>query len=140
PAAAAALAASASADVRNQAQALAVVFGDKSAFAALRKTLADPTAAAATRQAAITSLVDARDPEVVPVLQALIGDAALRGAALRALAAFDDPKTPGVILAAYGSFAPAEKRDALATLAARPASAKAMMAAVAAKQVPASDG
>jgi putative membrane-bound dehydrogenase-like protein len=139
PAAAAALAASPSADVRTQAQALGVVFGDKTAFAALRKTLADPAAATAARLSALGSLVDARDPEVVPVLHALLGDAALRGAALRALAAFDDPKTPAAVLAGYGAYTLAEKRDALATLAARPASAKALMAAVAAKQVPAAD-
>jgi putative membrane-bound dehydrogenase-like protein len=133
------LAASSSVDVRGQAQALAVVFGDKTAFAALRNVLADPKAATAARQAALTSLVDARDAELVPVLHALVSEPALRGAALRGLAAFDDPKTPGVILGAYGSFTLAEKRDALATLAARPASAKALMAAVAAKTVPASD-
>jgi putative membrane-bound dehydrogenase-like protein len=126
-------------EVRSQVQVLAVVFGDRAAFAALRKTLADTKADVATRQAALTSLVAARDPEVVPILHTLIGDPALRGVALRGLAAFDHPKTPEVILAAYGSFSLAEKRDALATLAARPAYARALMAAVAAKKVPASD-
>lgn len=139
PAASAVLAKSASADVRNQTQALAVLFGDKNAFAALRAVIADPKAATPARLAAVTSLVDARDPELVPVLQGQVADPAVRGAALRGLAAFDDPKTPAAILAGYGAFSTAEKRDALATLAARPAYAKALMAAVAAKQVPAAD-
>ena len=128
-----------SADVRNQAQALAVIFGDKNAFAALRKVAADPKADAGARTGAITSLVDARDAEVVPVLQALVADPALRGAALRGLGVFDDAKTPEVILAAYGTFNTAEKQAALATLTARAAYAKALMAAVAAKKVPAAD-
>ena len=138
-AASAKLAKAESADVRNQAQALAVLFGDKSAFAALRAVIADPTAATPARLAAVASLVDARDPELVPVLQGQVADPAVRGAALRGLAAFDDPQTPAAILAGYGAFSTAEKRDALATLAARPAYAKALMAAVAAKQVPTAD-
>ena len=36
---------------------------------------------------------------------------------------YDDPKTPGVILGVYASLPPAEKRDALATLASRAAGA-----------------
>ncbi|MDB5310620.1 MAG: hypothetical protein JWO38_4822 [Gemmataceae bacterium] len=127
------------ADVRAQTQALAVVFGDKNAFAALRKVVADAQAPAAARGAALTSLVDARDADLVPVLHGLVGDPALRGAALRGLAAFDDPKTPGVILAGYATFSTTEKRDALATLSARPAYAKALMAAVGEKKVPAAD-
>src|SRR5262249_9672252 len=130
------LSASPNADVRNQAQALAVIFGDRTAFAALRKVIADPKAQVAARASAISSLVAARDEELVPLLHTLVGAAALRGAALRGLAAFSHPKTADVILGAYGSFTLAEKRDALATLAVRVGSAKALMAAVAAKQLP----
>jgi putative heme-binding domain-containing protein len=128
-----------SADVRTQAQALAVVFGDKNAFAALRKVLADAKASAASRQAALTSLLDARDEDLVPVLQKLIDDPALRGAALRGLAAFDDAKTPGFVLASYAKFSTAEKRDALGTLASRAPYAKALMAAVGQKKIPPTD-
>ncbi|HEX4611675.1 MAG TPA: PVC-type heme-binding CxxCH protein, partial [Urbifossiella sp.] len=130
---------SASPEARGQAQALAVVFGDKSAFAALRQVVADGKADAGARTAALTSLVGARDAELVPVLHTLVRDPALRGAAIRGLAAFDDAKTPGVILAEYASYAPAEKRDALATLSARIPYATALMAAVAEKRVPVAD-
>lgn len=126
-------------EVRNQALSLAVIFGDKTAFAMFRKVLADSKAGTAARLAAITALVDARDNEAAPLLQAAINDKELRGAALRALAVFDNPATPKVILAAYDSFTLAEKRDALATLAARPGFAKDLMAAIAAKRVPATD-
>jgi len=130
---------SASPDVRRQAQALAVVFGDKSAFAALRTVVADAKADAGARTSALTSLVDARDAELVPVLHTLVKDAALRGAAIRGLAAFDDEKTPAVVLAGYAAYTPAEKRDALATLSARTPYGKALMAAVADKRVPVAD-
>ncbi len=139
PAAMEVLAKSADASIRNQAIALAVVFGDKSALASLRKVLADTKADVAARVAALTALVDARDADTVPLLQASIADKDLRAAALRGLASFDDAKTPAVILAAYGTFTATEKRDALATLAARPAFAKELMAAVAAKTVPSTD-
>ncbi len=130
---------SANPDVRSRAQSLAVVFGDKTAFAALRTVVADAKADAGARTAALTSLVDARDAELVPVLHDLVRDAALRGAAIRSLAAFDDEKTPSVVLAGYATYTPAEKRDALATLAARAPYAKALMAAVAEKRVPVAD-
>ena len=55
------------------------------------------------------------------------------------LAAYDDPKTPAVILDGYAGYGHAEKRDALNTLAARPAYATALLDAVAAKKIPATD-
>src|SRR5262245_13613047 len=127
------------AGVRNQAIALAVVFGDKNALATLRKVLADPKATASARLAAITALVDAKDAETPALLHAVLTDKELRGAALRGLASFDHPKTPGVILAQYSDFTQNEKRDAIGTLASRTTYAKELMAAVAAKKIPATD-
>lgn len=125
--------------VRQQALGLAAVFGDKSALATLRKVLGDAGAAVPARLAALTALVDAKDADAVPLLQSALTDKALRGAALRALAAFDDAKTPAAILAQYPSLTLAEKRDAVSTLAARPGFAKELMGAVAAKTLPVAD-
>jgi putative membrane-bound dehydrogenase-like protein len=125
--------------VRNQALALAVIFGDKSAFATFRKILADAKAETPGRLAALTALVDARDVETAPLLQAAIKDKELRGAALKALAVFDHPATPKAILSEYESYNQVEKRNAVATLAARPGFAGELMAAIAAKKVPAAD-
>jgi putative membrane-bound dehydrogenase-like protein len=130
---------SGSADVRSLAFALGVTFGDNRAFEELRKVLADSRADAAARQAALASLLGGRDPSLPAVLQRLVGDPPLRGAALRGLAAYDDPKTPGVILAALPSLNQEEKRDALNTMAARVPYALALLDAVAAKKVPAAD-
>ena len=77
-------------DVRQRAIGLALVFGDPQAFRSLRASLADPQAPVAKRQAALGALVQQRDKEIVPLLKKLIDEENLRGAALRALAAYDD--------------------------------------------------
>jgi putative heme-binding domain-containing protein len=127
--------------VRSRVQALAVTFGDPQAFAAMRKLLVDRKTDLGARQAALASLLGARDRELAPTLQALLGEKepALRRAALRGLAAYDHPDTAKVILAAYPRLTLEERRDALNTLAARAASAKALLAAVGQKRVPAAD-
>jgi putative heme-binding domain-containing protein len=127
------------AEVRNQALALAVVFGDPTALAELRKVLANPAANARRRQSALASLVGAKDPELVPVLLKLVDDTAVRGAVIRALAGYDDRATPELLVKTYPSLTAAEKRDAVNTLAARPAYAKALLDAVASKAIPVAD-
>lgn len=127
------------ATVRNQALGLAVIFGDRNATGTLRKVLGDSKADPAARLAAMTALVDAKDPETAALLHGALADKDVRGAALRALAAFDDPKTPAAILGQYGSLTLPEKRDALSTLASRVGFAKDLMGAIAAKKVPSTD-
>ncbi|HEY2786286.1 MAG TPA: PVC-type heme-binding CxxCH protein [Fimbriiglobus sp.] len=126
-------------EIRNQALALAVTFGDTGAMAMLRDRLADPKAEIATRREAMVSLLGASDKNLPPVLQKLLGDTALRGAALRGLAAFDDPKTPAAILAVYSALPISEKRDAVSTLTARSSFAGALLDAIGEKKIPASD-
>lgn len=125
------------ADVRNQALSLAVTFGDPKAFDELRKVAATVSAKPAQRQEALNTLLAAKDKQLAPVLLKLLDDSSLRGGALRGLAAYDEPSTPNAILAVYGSLNSDERRDALNTLASRPAYGKALLDAVAAKKVPA---
>src|SRR5207247_3082892 len=80
-----------------------------------------------------------KDLALPPVLQGLLNHPDLGGAALRALAAYNDPKTPEAILAAYHSFDPGHKRDALNTLASRPAFARPLLAAVAGGKISSKD-
>jgi putative membrane-bound dehydrogenase-like protein len=127
------------AELRSLARSLAVVFGDAAALRLMRQELASIDGDMGARRAALAALLDARDKDLPPVLHRLIGEKELRGAALRGLASYDDPRTPQVILQAFDSFSPAEKRDALVTLASRAAYGKALMESVAAKKVPASD-
>ncbi|HLJ11260.1 MAG TPA: family 16 glycoside hydrolase, partial [Planctomycetaceae bacterium] len=64
---------------------------------------------------------------------------ALCGEAIRALAAYDDPRTPELLLAVYARLTAGQKRDALATLASRAPYAQALLEAIEAKVVPAVD-
>ncbi len=122
-------------EIQNQATALAITFGDQSAFAEMRKLLTAAKANPALRQTALDTLVAAHDKELPPILQTLVGDPTLRSAALKGLAQFDDPQTPAVVLKYFKSFNPDEKRAAVATLASRKDYARRLLDAVAAKEV-----
>ena len=123
-------------EVRRQAQALAVTFGGEAALAEMRRAVADRAAAMDVRKAAIDSLVAAKDAPALPSLLDLLKDAGpLRGPALRGLASFDDAGIPKAVLAVFPNLDAIERRDALSTLLSRPASARALLAAVDARQV-----
>jgi putative membrane-bound dehydrogenase-like protein len=134
-----ALADSKNADIASAVASLGVTFGDAKVMAALRDVAGNTKAALPQRQQALASLLAVRDKELVPVLHRLLAEPALRGAALRGLAIYDDPKTPEKVLAIYSSLNTEEKRDALNTLASRAAYGKSLLDAVAAKQVPAAE-
>jgi len=124
------------ADVRALAQSLSLTFGSARALAALRKTAADPAADLTARRAALNSLLDAKDPGLPPILQGLVKDRGVRDAAIRGLAAYDDPNTPTAILPVYNSLEGAEQRDALNTLASRAVFARPMVSAIADGRIP----
>ncbi len=124
------LAKSETAEVREKVLLLSVLFGDKEAIAALRATVGDAKAGAAARRTALQTLVEAKAADL-PLLRGLLTDPALRGPALRALAGFNDAAVPPMILAQYATFDDAEKADAVATLASRPAYAMALLDAMA---------
>jgi putative membrane-bound dehydrogenase-like protein len=125
--------------IRAEARTLAVTFGDPKAFAELRRIVTAANATLDARRAALTALLDARDPTLPPLLHELITDKSLRSTALKGLASYDDAKTPEIILAAYAGLTSEERRDAVSTLAARPAYAKSLLDAVAAKKIAANE-
>jgi putative heme-binding domain-containing protein len=125
--------------VRDLAQALSLTFGSANALTALRAQLVDAAAPVAQRSAALESLLAAKDPALAASLQRLLTEPALRAAAIRGLAAYDDAKSPGALLALYSSLTAAEKRDALGTLVSRAAFARALLDAIAKGAVPAKD-
>jgi len=124
------LAKSPNSQVRELAQSLSLTFGSEAALVSLREQLMNSKADAGSRQNALDALVAARDPALAEPLQQLISDAALRGAALRAMAAYDDSRTPSAIIRIYSSLNTSERKDALNTLVSRQAFAKALLAAV----------
>lgn len=127
-------------EVRRQAQALAVTFGGGAALEEMRRMLGDATAKPDARKAALDSLLAAQDAGALPLVLAQIArPGPLRSSALRGLAVYDSAQIPAAILAAYAQLDLAEKRAALNTLVARPANARALLAAVDNKAVPKSD-
>lgn len=130
------LATNSNAEIRTLAQSLSLKFGSPRARAALRAIASDTAADAAARRAALESLLAVREPGLPEVLRPLLSDPAVRGVALRGLAAYDDSGTPTAILAVYGTLDSGERRDALNTLASRPAYARPLVEAVAVGTVP----
>ena len=130
---------SADADVRAAAETLSLLFGDPAALAARRKVLLDATADVAARGAALESLAGVQAPGLAADLHQLLNVPKLDSLAVRALAQYDDPATPDILLKQYAQFPPAVKRDVLNTLASRPEYAVAMLNAVEKKQLAAGD-
>jgi putative membrane-bound dehydrogenase-like protein len=126
-------------DVRRLGDELATIFGDARALSKLRAVVADGKADPKQRTAALETLLAAKDAQLPPVLQSLLGDPDLRGPAIRGLAAYDDAKTPQLLLDTYPSLTTTEKRDALNTLAARPASARILLASLQSGSIPKAD-
>ncbi|MCI0535986.1 MAG: DUF1080 domain-containing protein [Verrucomicrobiales bacterium] len=124
------LTASADPEIKALTQSISLKFGSQKALSDLRGLVMDISATTAVRQTALDSLLAIRDPNLPPLMQQLLKESGLRGSALRGLANYDDAQTPTSILNVYTSLAGAEKRDALNTLASRPAFAKALLTAM----------
>lgn len=125
--------------VRERADRVAVLFGDRRIFPRMRSLLADRSADAAARKQALEILLRGRDADAAPALQAAVADATLRGAAIRGLAHYADRRTPELLLAAYSRMVESDKRDVVSTLVSRPAYGMALLDAVAAGHVPRTD-
>ncbi|MFM7149752.1 MAG: family 16 glycoside hydrolase, partial [Gemmataceae bacterium] len=126
--------------VKETAIALAIRFGDPRAIQAMKGLLVDNKASFDSRQRALFSLVEAREPSAVELIQSIAERKdELQLEAIRSLASFDHVKTPGILLKAYPLLDPAGKRSALNTLTSRVSYGKALMTAVSGKKIPASD-
>lgn len=125
--------------VRRQAELIALVLGDAAAERSLRDRALNDAAAAEERRGAVRALVEGRVNGLAPLLHKLVADAQLREVALQGLAALSDPATPNVVIKHYANFTSAEKQAAIATLAARKASAEKLLATVEAGKLPRGD-
>jgi putative heme-binding domain-containing protein len=125
--------------VRENALALALTFGDPQAVASLQKIIRAAAAPAEQRQRALAALAESRVTELAPLLHRLLDDSAVRGAAIRALAAYPDPKTPPLLLYRYSQLTSDEKQDVIQTLASRADFALALLGAVENKTVAVAD-
>ncbi len=127
-------------DVRLQATALGVTFGDPTAMEMKRRQVADDSADTGMRLVALQSLLDADDQGLVPTLQTLLkAEPLLREAAIRGLAQYDDRSIAAALLADYTGFTTDQKRMALGTLCSRSNSAISLLQAIEADQVSGTD-
>lgn len=125
--------------IRDKADQIAVIFGDQRILPRLRALLADAKAPEAKRLQALDILVRGRDKEAAPAFQAAVADTALRGAAIRALSAYDHEQTPAVLLSQYAKLNESEKRDAINTLCSRPSYAATLLDAIEKEKLPRTD-
>lgn len=126
-------------EVLRETEAVAVLFGDQTAITKLTELIGNTSAKADDRRAAIELLVPRKLPDFAKTLHGLLDDPAVRQVAIRSLAAFADTDTPAAILKAYPKLSPEEKADAVQTLAARTAWARALLDAIEKGTVPRSD-
>ena len=126
-------------DLKSQSLALGVTFGDQEAMNLTRARVGDVNASQEDRRQALDALLQAKDPNLLPVLISSLRDPVLREPALLGLALYDAPSIPPAVLEVYDELNPAEKRSALATLCSRAANGIELLKAVQAKRVPAAD-
>jgi putative membrane-bound dehydrogenase-like protein len=126
-------------EIKREAEAIAVLFGDKEVIAKLARLIVDVKAKADDRRAAIELLLPRKLPDFAKVLHGLLNDPEVRQIAIRDLASFADPETPVAILKAYPKFTPDEKADAVQTLAARVTWAKVLLDAIENGTIPRAD-
>jgi len=130
---------SSDADIRQRALQLGVVFGDPNALVTLRQRAGNRKLSLKVRHNSLQPLVQKRDPKTLPLLKTLLDEPAMRAAAIRSLAAYNDPATPKLLLDRYDKLTDAERQDAVLTLACRPSYALQLLAAVEKKRIPSSD-
>ena len=123
-------------DVRDRAITLSVIFGDLAAFESLRQRMLDQSETLDARRKALGVLVQANDASTLPLLARLLEESAMRGEAIRALAAYNDASTPALILKHYPQWNDAERQDAVNTLASRPAYTRALLDVVEQGHIP----
>jgi putative heme-binding domain-containing protein len=110
-----------------------------SANASALQTLANPAARVDDRRLALEALAGRRVPDLVPRIVPLLDDAALRRAAIRAVAAYDDATLTAMLLARYAGFTAEERADAIDALASRAGHGRALVEAVRRGDVPRRD-
>ena len=127
------------ADVRDLADELSVKFGDATKIEQMRERILQKGETAEARNTAIRLLAGAKTADLAPFLRLSLLDEKVRGAAIRALAAYSDDRTPTMLLALYPKLTTEEKADAVQTLASRAPYATALLDAVEKGSVPKAD-
>jgi putative heme-binding domain-containing protein len=123
-------------EVRDRLRELSVVFGDGRALSEVRQIALDPQADAEARRAAVRQLIEARADDLEALLEKLILDRNLAGAAARGLALSADPTARAVIFKHFGDLALEDQSAIVGQLVGRKAAARELLDAVARGTVP----
>jgi putative heme-binding domain-containing protein len=115
------------------------LFGDTETARRNIESLKKRTAPLDERRRALLALAGQRRPELARELPSVVDDPALRIDAIRAVAAFDDPALGSLLIDRYPSFSPAERAEAVQTLASRTRYGRLLTDALAKAIVPRSD-
>jgi putative heme-binding domain-containing protein len=130
---------SGNAEVRSLVRSLSLTFGSQNALNSLRQILVDTRSAAGERLDALNALVQAGDDQLPKTLLGLLKDQAVRSEAIRFLARYQQPETPGALLEVYDTLSGTEKQRALSVMASRAEYAGPLLEAVEQGQVPKRD-
>jgi putative membrane-bound dehydrogenase-like protein len=120
---------------------IAMWWGDQKADASARALLADTKTDATVRAAMLKSLAERKSPENIPAFNAFITDSAapirMRQSAVAALGAMDNAEASQSLVKSFATVEPAEMKPVIldALVQSKPG-AKALLDAVAAKQIP----
>ncbi|GHB77440.1 hypothetical protein GCM10007390_34450 [Persicitalea jodogahamensis] len=114
-------------------------FGDTEAAKNQLVVLKNRKAPAAERSKALQALSRRQRPELAAELPALLNEPSLRQEAIRAIASYDDEPLGKLLLERYPSLSPAEKAEAVQTLASRPKYGWLLTQAIAKQRIPKRD-
>ncbi|MFT5469400.1 MAG: putative heme-binding domain-containing protein [Verrucomicrobiales bacterium] len=126
-------------EVRRISQELSQIFGVEEAAEKALALVADASATAGDRRAALRSLVAARNPKLASMLEKTIDDPTLQIDTIRAFAAIEDDHAPELLLSRYAKLNFQGKRAVIETLSSREGYATALLAALKDGRVPKAD-
>ncbi len=121
--------------LRDKADRIAIIFGDKRLLSRMRDVLSNPEESIAARKQALEVLLRGRDERAAPSLIAAIQQPELRRQAIRGLAFYNDARTPVELLNRYSQFDEVTRRDVISTLTSRPEYALTLLDAIERKTV-----
>lgn len=121
--------------VRDLANQLSQIFGDRAAVERSLATLKDSTAKLSERRKALRALLTQQNQEASQVLVALVDEPAMRLDAIRGFAMVENTAAPAVLLGRFGKMSPELRRAVVETLATRKPYAEALLIAVQKKVV-----
>lgn len=125
--------------IRDLANQLSQIFGDKEAVRRALKTVADPHAKPDTRRRMLQALLSQQNSEASKLLETLLDDREVQLTAIRGYAAIENAAAPTILLKRYDAMSPELRRAVVETLATRKTYAESLLNAVRDKKLSPAD-